>query len=49
MPRVHGMVLVASCELKLFFPVLAEFVFLLSEQWCLEKSVSYQAVEILER
>ncbi|XP_054957893.1 cyclin N-terminal domain-containing protein 1 isoform X4 [Pan paniscus] len=26
-----------------------EFVFLLSEQWCLEKSVSYQAVEILER
>ncbi|XP_010633837.1 cyclin N-terminal domain-containing protein 1 isoform X3 [Fukomys damarensis] len=30
-------------------PVLAEFVFLLSEQWCLEKSVRYQAVEILER
>ncbi|XP_008066422.1 cyclin N-terminal domain-containing protein 1 [Carlito syrichta] len=26
-----------------------EFVFLLSEQLCLEKSVSYQAVEILER
>ncbi|XP_006156130.1 cyclin N-terminal domain-containing protein 1 isoform X2 [Tupaia chinensis] len=26
-----------------------EFIFLLSEQWCLEKSVSYQAVEILER
>ncbi|GAB1296864.1 Cyclin N-terminal domain-containing protein 1 [Apodemus speciosus] len=26
-----------------------KFVFLLSEQWCLEKSVSYQAVEILER
>ncbi|KAG5203138.1 hypothetical protein JEQ12_002721 [Ovis aries] len=28
---------------------IVEFVFLLSEQWCLEKSVSYQAVEILER
>ncbi|XP_037347460.1 cyclin N-terminal domain-containing protein 1 isoform X2 [Talpa occidentalis] len=27
---------------------IVEFVFLLSEQWCLEKSVSYQAVEILE-
>ncbi|XP_032019619.1 cyclin N-terminal domain-containing protein 1 isoform X1 [Hylobates moloch] len=30
-------------------PLIVEFVFLLSEQWCLEKSVSYQAVEILER
>ncbi|KAM4843157.1 cyclin N-terminal domain-containing protein 1 [Thomomys bottae] len=30
-------------------PRIVEFVFLLSEQWCLEKSVSYQAVEILER
>ncbi|KAB1265073.1 Cyclin N-terminal domain-containing protein 1 [Camelus dromedarius] len=28
---------------------IVEFVFLLSEQWCLEKSVGYQAVEILER
>uniref|UniRef100_A0A8D2H7N0 Cyclin N-terminal domain containing 1 n=2 Tax=Urocitellus parryii TaxID=9999 RepID=A0A8D2H7N0_UROPR len=28
---------------------IVEFIFLLSEQWCLEKSVSYQAVEILER
>nr|XP_012598716.1 cyclin N-terminal domain-containing protein 1 isoform X2 [Microcebus murinus] len=28
---------------------IVEFVFLLSEQWCLEKSVSYLAVEILER
>ncbi|XP_003786366.1 cyclin N-terminal domain-containing protein 1 isoform X1 [Otolemur garnettii] len=28
---------------------IVEFVFLLSEQWCLEKSASYQAVEILER
>ncbi|XP_040851743.1 cyclin N-terminal domain-containing protein 1-like [Ochotona curzoniae] len=28
---------------------IVEFVFLLAEQWCLEKSVSYQAVEILER
>ncbi|EHB18359.1 Cyclin protein 1 [Heterocephalus glaber] len=30
-------------------PRFVEFVFLLSEQWCLEKSVCYQAVEILER
>ncbi|XP_037665726.1 cyclin N-terminal domain-containing protein 1 isoform X2 [Choloepus didactylus] len=28
---------------------IVEFIFLLAEQWCLEKSVSYQAVEILER
>ncbi|XP_004608863.1 cyclin N-terminal domain-containing protein 1 [Sorex araneus] len=30
-------------------PRIVEFIFLLSEQWCLEKSVCYQAVEILER
>ncbi|XP_023573855.1 cyclin N-terminal domain-containing protein 1 isoform X1 [Octodon degus] len=44
----RGVVLAALVN-KPLLSCLAEFIFLLSEQWCLEKSVSYQAVEILER